>query len=297
MQPDEYARFTRPHQRFLRQLALDLEFFVADTDKDAVFSIDHRVKSFASASAKSRRLGIQLPEMQDIAGMRIVVTTSEFVEIVVRFFETRSSIAKDLTIHKREPIKRTNGYRSTHLITEFSGHYSRSVFSGHLEIQIPTIFEHAFNFVSHSWVYKSSTLHRPQWQEKFRELSVRLAGIDEAATELHRSASNEAELNPEEEPLTPFLYQRIVREEFGEEVALDAAVDAVKSYIDLGATTVAALQRFFRRDDIVALWNEFGNQEPRFSRDTFWHIFGTRMPVARELLESFRDKSKKVDVR
>lgn len=291
MQSTEYADFTRPHERFLRQILVDLEFFVTDTGlaRD-VFSIESRVKSFESAAAKASRIGIPIQELQDIAGIRVVVATRQDVDGIAYFFERRASISQDLVIKKNAEVKHTTGYRSTHLITEFSGHYSRSVHSGNLEVQIPTIFEHAFNFVSHSWVYKSSTVHDQEWQAQFKSMSLKLVELDELAERLHHTSFDSAELDPGRQRLTPLVYQRVLREEFGEECDLKSAVSTVGWYFDLGVTTMQQMQAFYRRQDIKEMWDEYQAVLPSSSRASFWSMFGTRMPAAHELLESLRQK-------
>jgi hypothetical protein len=45
----EYLRFRRPYERVLRQLLLELEFFVEDLVGVNIHSITHRLKSFDSA--------------------------------------------------------------------------------------------------------------------------------------------------------------------------------------------------------------------------------------------------------
>lgn len=287
MTPEEYDQFTRPHRRALRQLALDLEFFIADTVKQSVFSVESRVKTLASAQAKAERLKIPIGELQDIAGMRIVVATSDVVEVIASHFERRASISKDLTIHKGLHVARDDGYRSTHLVTEFSGWYTRSVHSGRLEIQIPTIFEHAFNFLSHAWVYKSNARHGADWARDFKQMSQALRSLDEQATTLHRGAHEKSRLDPDSEALTPLVYQRVIREEFNEEVTLKDATDYSMIYVDLGVTTMGQMQQFLRSRDVEDLWNEYG-EEQGCSKSLFWSMHGTRLPHSRKFLEEFR---------
>ena len=53
------------------------------------------------------------------------------------------------------------------------------------EVQIPTVFEHAFNIISRAWVYKAETSFAPGWLDRFRELSSRLSDLDNLAAGLH----------------------------------------------------------------------------------------------------------------
>ncbi|MBL37554.1 MAG: hypothetical protein CMP07_04015 [Xanthomonadales bacterium] len=296
MHPDAYARFTRPHTRVLRQLVLDLEFFVADINLLGVFSVESRVKTFNSAIAKAERIQIPIDQLQDIGGLRIVVATKNDVMVLMEFFRRRADISKDLKILKEEPVARASGYRSTHLTAEFSGHYSRSVFPGKLEIQIPTIFEHAFNFVSHSLAYKSPLSHDKAWLGWFREVSDALLAVDELAASLQRDAYGGGTVDASRAPLSVPLYQRVVRQEFGEEVSTSDAVHSVAWFTDRGADTVAKLEAFFRDDEVMRLWQEFSDYEAlsrrklalTTSKVTFWMLFGTNVSLARELLAKVR---------
>jgi ppGpp synthetase/RelA/SpoT-type nucleotidyltranferase len=296
----EYENFTRAHQRFVRQVLLDLEFFQADIGLVGVFSIESRIKTFESASIKARKMKLAIDELQDVAGIRIVVATRPEVDIVKRFFQRRADIEKDLEIIKEEPISRASGYRSTHLVTRFSGQYARSSQPGNLEVQIPTIFEHAFNFISRSWVYKSSTMHSPEWRDEFVRLSTDLSAVDDVAGRLHRAAID-ARIDPESEPLTPLLFQRLARDHFQESVRIEDAVDYCQWYTHLGVSKVSELARFFADSEVQALWDEFAQCEARIGKDLpghkskvlFWGMFGTRREAARKYLASAKTEEGK----
>jgi ppGpp synthetase/RelA/SpoT-type nucleotidyltranferase len=296
MQTVEYERFVRPHRRFVRQLLLDFEFFQEDVGPLGVFSVESRIKTRESAMAKADRLKIPLDEIQDIAGIRIVVGTRPEVAIVKRFFQRRADIGDDLVIAKDETIARPSGYRSTHLITRFAGNYSRSAQPGNLEIQIPTTFEHSFNFISRAWVYKSSTEHAPQWKSDFLALSKKLAALDEDAGQLHRAAVDTGRFDPEKEPLTPLLFQRLAKDQFGEAVRIEDAVDYCHWYLDLGISRLSELKDFFASAEVETLWDEFASFEAETGSDLigdkskilFWGAFGTRREYAREYLAKMR---------
>jgi ppGpp synthetase/RelA/SpoT-type nucleotidyltranferase len=150
MTQEEFIRFRRPYERALPQLLLDFEFFLEDIKGVQVYLIDHRLKSFESASVKAQRLGIPITELQDIAGMRVVVATGAQVDIVARFF-SRKAVSKDLTILSDRHVEKADGYRARHLVLGFGGHYSRSMHPARVEVQCLTITQHAFNFVSRAW--------------------------------------------------------------------------------------------------------------------------------------------------
>lgn len=291
MDLEQYSEFTRPHQRFLRQIVLDFQFFVEDLRLQGVFSTEARVKEYGSATAKAAALTIPIEELQDIAGIRVVVASPHDVPLVLRFFERRAEISKDFKIHTTDRISRPAGYRSTHLIGEFDGHHSRSMRPGKVEVQVPTILEHAFNFVSRTLVYKSSAKHNSEWKAEFKALSSQLAALDEVAGRLQSTAHDEAKLKPHHEPLTPYVYQRVLREEFGETCDARDAVDSTSWYSQLGVKTMDQLQSFFRNPQIVELWDEFHLVLNETSKSSFWSMFGTRLDKAREILEALKRSS------
>src|SRR5262245_59610721 len=116
----EYLKFRRPYDRVLRQLLLEFEFFKEDAIGVNIHSIQHRLKTYESAVEKSSRLKIPIVEMQDIAGIRIVVATTDEVDVVARFF-SRKADSNDLTIQSDKQINKQDGYRARHLVLEFSG--------------------------------------------------------------------------------------------------------------------------------------------------------------------------------
>jgi ppGpp synthetase/RelA/SpoT-type nucleotidyltranferase len=297
MNPSDFDRLTRPHRRVIRQLLLDFEFFREDVGPLGVFSVESRIKTLDSALRKARTFGLSIEDLHDLAGIRIVVATRPEVEIVRRFFQRRAEIEKDLEFLKDEAVSYPSGYRSTHMVARFS----HSVQPGSLEIQIPTIFEHSFNFVSRAWVYKSSTEHSPEWHAEFIELASRLARLDDDAGRLHRTAVDTARVNPGKESLTPLLFQRLVRDHFQETVTMDDAVDYCHWYVSLGVSKLSELSQFFSNSDVLHLWREFSkleaNTETRLaaskSKVLFWGIFGTRMDFARDYLAKMQSAKKK----
>jgi ppGpp synthetase/RelA/SpoT-type nucleotidyltranferase len=252
----EYLKFQRPYQRVLRQILLDLEFFIEDLVGVNIHSITHRLKSFDSALKKSQSLNIPVSEIQDIAGIRVVVATINEVDVIVRFF-SRKQDSKDLIVKSDQVIAKKNGYRARHLILEFNGHYSRSVYETHVEIQILTLLQHTFNYISRSWVYKTERSLPDEWHAKFKDLAIDLASIDEQIANLQENVVIASASIGDNEPLTPHSYQRIIGDIFDEIEILDNAVDSVLMLIDLGCDTNGKLRRFFGNPAVLDLRERF----------------------------------------
>lgn len=279
-----YEAMVESHRRALKRLALEWDFFVRDVGNLNVFSVSARVKQYERAVAKSELLGIPIDALDDLAGLRIVVGTLAEVPIVMRFL-TRQEVSNDLKIVKSGQIDRETGYRATHVVVEKRSDYQASVFPGRVEVQIHTIFQHAFNFLSRNWSYKQPWQVSPEWLDEFAELSRLLTAIDHKAYALHlRQADFQVAI--EESALTPRSYQAIVKSEFGEDIAVEDAVDACRMYVDLGYRTNAYLRQHFRDPRIADLYafverraavSETSAIFAKMGRSGFWSSFGVRI--------------------
>lgn len=104
-----------------------------------------RIKSMVSIRRKLRRTRLPLWEMQDVAGIRAIVSTQDQVEGVARRYmdgATRHRIAgQDDYISS----PKVSGYRSRHLIMRFAGEGDTAAYSKRsVEIQIRTALQHSW---------------------------------------------------------------------------------------------------------------------------------------------------------
>lgn len=281
---EAYEFLVEPHRRAMIKFEMELQFFLQDIGQLSVFSITSRMKNYHSALRKATKLRIAVTDLDDLAGLRIVVGTRAEVPIVERFF-TRQEVGNDVKILKHAVVKRSSGYRATHMIVAKNSHYQSSAFPGRIEIQIHTIFEHAFNFLSRVWTYKQAREPTPQWTKSFSRLSRMLAEIDSAAEELYLQLS-EVQNGTEQDSLSPYSLKRIIKEEFDEDEPLADCVDACRMYSDLGYRTNSDLRAHFRDNRIFELFDL--NQRRcvsatkpgplgGMSKYVFWGIFGTRI--------------------
>lgn len=292
----EYLKFRKPYERALRQLLLELDFFLEEVKGVNVYSVQSRLKTYESALSKSQKSNnLSIFEMQDIAGIRVVVATFEEVEVLARFL-SRKADSKDLVIELDQTIARSNGYRARHIVVKFEGHYSRSVYPTRIEIQLQTILQHAYNFISRAWVYKSEHTFSKDWHRNFREVSQILAQLDTKFSELQEEVLTTSAAEGDNDPLTPFSYQRIVSNVFGENVELNDAVDVARMLIDMGCDTNGKLKSFLNNPDILQLRNRFLNLKSeqmkgfcvlvsKMSLHAFWLTFGTRLNKTKDMLE------------
>ncbi|MCK4579848.1 MAG: RelA/SpoT domain-containing protein, partial [Dehalococcoidia bacterium] len=295
MTETEYKEFLRPHTRAVRQILVDLDFFIEDIGPINVFSISSRLKEYRRAIRKSRRLDTPIQDLQDLAGIRIVVATQHEVDVVARFFYREES-SKDLEIESDDSLSRESGYRARHIIAVVQPCYTRSMHPARIEVQLVTVLQHAFNFMSRAWVYKSQTQLSEQWHTDFVALSKELRKLDKRAGRLHAQVISSASTLADEAILTPMSYQRLVQKVFGEDISLDEAIDSCRFMVDLGCRTNGAVRLFFEDERIEELRQRFGESTSgvakswggiveEMSKHSFWLIFGTQYEVVVGLLE------------
>jgi len=294
MDINEYLKFRKPYERVLRQLLLELDFFIEEVKGVNINSVQHRLKSYNSARDKSIRTNQDISQLHDIAGIRIVVATFAEVEIIAKFF-SRKQVSNDLVIKWDEVIEKDDGYRARHIVVEFKGHYSR--FSSHptlVEIQLQTILQNAYNFISRAWVYKNKYIYSNDWDQSFKQVSKELNQLDQKISELQEEVLKIAE--GDNEALTPFSYQRIVADIFSENVDLDDAVDISPMLVNNGINTNEKLKKFLLDPRILSLRERFLNLESEhkkgfvvvisgFPLHIFWLMFGIRLKACNQMLD------------
>jgi ppGpp synthetase/RelA/SpoT-type nucleotidyltranferase len=299
MTPAQYEAFTRPHRRLLRQLEPELRFYFEDVGPLSLFAIETRVKSYESATKKFQAQKLVIEQLYDLAGIRIVVGTRHDVTVAKRFFEMKQFV-KDASILKEWAPSNRQGYRSTHMVLAWPPHYTRGR-GLQLEVQLPTILEHSYNFLSHAWAYKSEVPVDGAWRARFERVAHKLKKLDEELGEL---ASTHAEVSAscDDAPLTPFSYRHVVKTIFDEEVELADAADTVRRLRDFNIQTNGALAAFFRNEAVQQGWawmrqeaaagNSFA-ASMTYSATVFWLLFGVSQSSLDGILETtakHRDK-------
>lgn len=295
MDEKAYRNILRAPERALHQMLLDFRFFREDVPGVIVFTEEFRIKTLESAIRKSQDSQTPIDELQDLAAVRIVVGTSQQVDVVRRFF-TRQQDLNDLVIELDGPISK-NGYRSNHVVVKYPPSYSRSVSFAKVEIQIPTVFQHAFNNLSRTWVYKTPYLFSSKWQNKFQELSTQLHSLNDAASVLYAEFIESTQATDPNAPLTPFSVQCIVKSEFGEIVELNDAVDTVIFLREWRKiTSNAGFQAFLNDVQLERIWRKSqelcdeGDGFPSLSRWNTYMFFCRNPDGAKGLFAGIRNK-------
>jgi len=114
-----------------------------------------RVKKISTIIEKARRKGVEPEQVEDIAGIRIICQLVDDIPVVVEHIRSRHN--KDLTIvEERDYItnKKESGYRSYHIIinyTVLTAYGQRDILA---EIQIRTLAMNFWATIEHSINYK-----------------------------------------------------------------------------------------------------------------------------------------------
>ena len=299
MKESDFKLLIRPHARALRQLRLNLEYFVEDVGNILIYKISERVKSFESATQKARQRSLEIGEMDDLAGLRCVVGTNAEIEILARFVY-RMGISKDLLVVKDNLISRENGYRARHIVVTVPGRYERSVFDGRVEVQLLTIFQHSFNWLSHAWVYKSTIKSNSDWNNRFQRLSRQLEQIENEVNGLHKELVDSSVCRNSNGVITPLSVKQVAKIHFDEYISIDDAVDVCRTLVDLGCDTIEKLWIFLERDDIAQFKEHISSQISSrngqifqtfldMTKLHFWVFFGPRLQESYKLVRKLTE--------
>jgi len=299
MTESEYKLLIRSHARALRQIRLDMDFFLEDIGTINVFSISERLKSYKSATEKAHKLGIPISDLQDLAGLRCVAATQHEVAMIARLF-TREEYSKDLKIESDKSISRENGYRARHIVLSFEGRYTRSIYPARVEIQLLTMFEHAYNFLSRVWLYKSTKTFSQDWLDRFHQVSNMLEELDLGIAALHTEVVESALKQSDDDPLSPLSYQQVIYSVFREKVPLDDAVDSCRFLVDLSCDTNGKLKLFLTNPEVYSLRERFNSLQSLPGLEEFvesvvsmplymfWNLFGSRIEASHQLLTNLQ---------
>jgi ppGpp synthetase/RelA/SpoT-type nucleotidyltranferase len=299
----DYQILTHGHSRVLEQLKLRLSFYLEDMGPASIIAIESRIKTWSSAFEKSRSLGIAIEELDDLAGLRVVVGTSWEAQSVAEFFAHPHYAAGEFEVLKNREIE-SRGYRARHVVVGCSTWYTGITHSLKAEIQIQTVFQHAYNALSRSWVYKNTAQPPEDWERRFGELSSRLRDLEVLADDLHRSLPSSALAASPTTALTPMLFREIVKAVFKEEISYSDAVSTTVWLRSLGVNTAVELRTFLERTDIEQLWGQAvslsqshddylrgtGDAMTSKGRFGFWFGFGIKSDWLREHFAALRAK-------
>lgn len=157
-----------------------------------MLSIESRVKKFDSFWRKVQRKHYDNPleDIQDICGLRVICYYPGDVTPVSQVIENELDVIK--LLDKADSLEPEEfGYLSLHFMVTPKEHMLRTVSYRGLdglkaEIQVRTVFQHAWAELSHELSYKKEEHVPKQFRRRLAELSAMLVSLDRQFDEVHQ---------------------------------------------------------------------------------------------------------------
>ncbi len=259
-----------------------------------LFIVESRMKTYESALRKSQRRSMQIQELKDLAGLRVVVGTKSETEQIARFLY-RMEFSNDISIVADDYITREDGYTARHIVVKSTGSYLRSLYDARVEVQLRTALQRAFDSISRAWSYNSNCPYSQKWKKEFVQVAEQLKNADERVSSLQDEVVRLSVELGDDDSLSPLSVQKIVHDRFAESIRLEDALDECRYFVDVGVDTVGKLKAFFQDQRVTNIRKELevaaqnGNESAAsllgFTPHSFWTFVGTRLEATRELMQ------------
>ncbi|MCW2276744.1 GTP pyrophosphokinase [Heliophilum fasciatum] len=163
--------------------------------RPVILFVESRTKKSNSLIEKARRYGWRLNDdivnrIKDIAGLRVIVQHLDDVDLVVGIIRQRT----DMRVVNEKDFVRTpklSGYRSHHLIIEYTVHTPDQAITRFAEIQVRTVGQHFWAVLQHSMMYKYGLDVPPHIAENLRLLAQETNNTDEKMMAMRRAVSRD----------------------------------------------------------------------------------------------------------
>jgi ppGpp synthetase/RelA/SpoT-type nucleotidyltranferase len=164
-----------------------LEFFLRERGIK-IASIDYRIKMLDSFFKKMKSKSYEQPfeQIEDFCGIRVVCFFLDDIRIIENILKKEYKIvSKEVKNNKTHQF----GYRSHHFTIKIKDVWTKSPnYRGlqnlKIEVQVRTIFMHAWAEIEHTFAYKK-TVHIPtEFRQTFNILSTKLEKVDGQFQEL-----------------------------------------------------------------------------------------------------------------
>lgn len=258
----QYDGIHRKYEKLEESLRRDLNTFF-DEAGISVLSIESRVKEFGSfwRNVQRKRCHNPLEDIQDICGLRVICYYPSDLEPVSEVVKGSFEV---IEFEDKADSLRTGefGYRSRHFVVTPKEHALRTASYQGLdelkaEIQVRTIFEHAWAELSHELEYKKEEHAPKELRRRLHQLGAMLENLDAQFDELHTAKVE---------------YRRSVSEEAREigrfDVSQDLNIDTLKAFLDFHFPESPPDERLTRRllDDLLYRDGTLGTLQAAYER-------------------------------
>jgi ppGpp synthetase/RelA/SpoT-type nucleotidyltranferase len=194
---DEFTRQQSTYKLFAGCVQRLIETLL-ESPSIVIHSISHRVKQPQSLFEKLKRPGknyLQLEDVTDLAGVRIITFLPEDVDKVAQIIESEFAIDRVNSIDKRltnDPDR--FGYASLHKVCSLNEQrLALAEYAAYrdlkCEVQIRTILQHAWAEIEHDLGYKSAAGVPIHFRRRFSRLAALLEAADEEFMRLKNDLS------------------------------------------------------------------------------------------------------------
>ncbi|WP_090925577.1 GTP pyrophosphokinase [Salibacterium qingdaonense] len=183
--------FLTPYVQAVEELKVKLkglrEQYQLSSKHTPIEFVTGRVKPVTSILEKAQRKNIPLDrigrEMQDIAGVRIVCQFVNDIDTIVELIRSRSDFK---VVEERDYIKRKkeSGYRSYHMVIEYSVHTIDGEKSVLVELQVRTMAMNFWATIEHSLNYKYSGEIPDEIKERLQRAAEAAFQLDEEMSKI-----------------------------------------------------------------------------------------------------------------
>jgi putative GTP pyrophosphokinase len=180
----EYKELAPLLESFCDEIAHQIAKVMENADVTLGFPVQHRVKTWESLSEKFGRLPRfnNLKEIQDLAGLRIILLFKRDIEKVVQLIQTNFRIVRQYDTQER--LKEDQfGYSSMHLVVELKEEWLSVPTFGRMagltaEIQVRTLPQHIWAEASHRLQYRQEKNIPPTVRRSIHRVSALLETVD-----------------------------------------------------------------------------------------------------------------------
>ena len=156
-----WREILNPYDLAVKELTVKFEHLIQEHRQQGLYSpieqVDGRVKTISSILDKAQKKNIPINEieekLEDIAGIRIICQFVEDIQKVVEIIRSRTDMK---VIEEKDYVSnmKNSGYRSYHMIVEYTVETLNGPKCIHAEIQIRTLAMNFWATIEHSLQYK-----------------------------------------------------------------------------------------------------------------------------------------------
>lgn len=181
-----------PYELAVEELTLKFNHIIKEYHEAGIYSpieeVCGRVKTISSILEKAQRKDIAIEDietqLQDIAGIRLICQFVEDIYEIVEIIKKRSDMK---VLLEKDYIKnqKKSGYRSYHVIVEYTVETIQGKKTIPVEIQIRTLGMNFWATIEHSLQYKYSQNIPEHIRKRLNAASAAIISLDEEMSAIH----------------------------------------------------------------------------------------------------------------